>query len=307
MRLDFNVLWVDDQPDRVESQTKPIAKRMEVEGFQFNPTRCVSMEEVRRLLREDVFRDEIDLILVDWDLGEGVQGQDAIFEIRETVPYRDVIFYSARNPTEELRKLALDRGIEGFYCASREELVDEVLEIFHALVKKVLDLDHTRGIVMGATSDIDQTVRECLIIIHEKLDGASQQAMIEETLSRVDDYVQNVSRQATKLRKSPTMAAFFKAHMILSSKDRLKMLSESLERNMFSVPASATAAVGRYSDQVLPGRNDLGHRVLSPEGKPQAIANDEGKQVSLSEMRELRRLILGFRSDFRNLRDALKG
>jgi hypothetical protein len=95
LRLDFNVLWVDDQPNRVESQIKRITKQMEDEGFQFNSTLCKSIEDVRKLIAGNVFTDEIDLILVDWDLGSGVQGQDAIATIRETVPYKDVVFYSA--------------------------------------------------------------------------------------------------------------------------------------------------------------------------------------------------------------------
>jgi hypothetical protein len=37
MRLDFNVLWVDDQPEYVASQIKSIALKMAAEGFEFNP------------------------------------------------------------------------------------------------------------------------------------------------------------------------------------------------------------------------------------------------------------------------------
>jgi response regulator of citrate/malate metabolism len=113
MRLDFNVLWVDDQPDRIDAQITAITKRMEEDGFQFKPTLCQSIEEVRTSIGEDVFKDEIDLILVDWDLGGNVQGQEAITTIRETVFYKDIVFYSARNPADTLRKLACEKGVEG--------------------------------------------------------------------------------------------------------------------------------------------------------------------------------------------------
>ena len=45
--------------------------------------------------------------------------------------------------------MASEAGIEGIYCAERENLPDEVIGVFESLIKKVLDLDHTRGIVMG--------------------------------------------------------------------------------------------------------------------------------------------------------------
>jgi hypothetical protein len=68
MRLDFNVLWIDDQPDRVGAQIMAIKKQMADEGFEFAPKLCKSMSEIHDAISSDVFTDEIDLILVDWDL-----------------------------------------------------------------------------------------------------------------------------------------------------------------------------------------------------------------------------------------------
>ena len=69
MRLDFNVLWVDDQPGAVNAQIRRIKTQMAEEGFSFNPTQCQSLEQVEALIAGNVFQDEVDLILVDWDLG----------------------------------------------------------------------------------------------------------------------------------------------------------------------------------------------------------------------------------------------
>lgn len=306
MRLDFNVLWVDDQPKGIEAQIKRIAKQMEEEGFQFNPGLCKSIDDVRKLIAEDVFTDEIDLILVDWDLGGGVLGQDAIVAIRETVPYRDVVFYSAQNPADTLRKLAFDKGIEGVYCASREELVEEVLGVFESLVKKVLDLDHTRGIVMGATSDIDNMVNECLVVVHAKLDQPGKNAMIKDALGYIEKRITESTKIAAGLQGATTVTELFQAHMILTANDRLRMLGGALKEKAFEAHKAYRQAVVTYQQKVVPGRNDLGHLVLVPEGKPQAVVNIAGEQVSLKEMRDLRKLILGLRNDFRNLRGALQ-
>ncbi len=307
MRLDFNVLWVDDQPERVESQIKGIARRMAVEGFSFNPTPCKSIDEVAKLIKDNVFNDEVDLILVDWDLGGGVHGEDAIGIIRGAVPYKDVVFYSAQNPAEELKKVISQKGLEGVFCASRVELVEEVIGVFESLVKKVLDLDHTRGIVMGATSDIDQMVSECLVTIHGKLDGAGQTAMIEESLKHIDKKLADWARDVAKLRKKGTITAMLKAHVIFSTNDRLRILIRALEGEKFKHHADARAFVVTYVEKVVPRRNDLGHLLLEPKGKPKAVAGSEGKEVSLEEMRDLRRLILGLREDFRRLLGALQG
>jgi hypothetical protein len=307
MRLDFNALWVDDQPASVKAQTFPIARRMEDEGFKFNPSLCQSLDEVRKLIANSVFSDEIDLILVDWDLGAGGHGQDAIAAIRETVPFKDIIFYSAQTPVETLRRLAFENGIEGVFCVNREELVDEVINVFDSLVKKVLDLDHTRGIVMGATSDIDKMVSECLAAMHEKLDEAGKQQMLQEALTLVEDNIKGVNERAQALGKAKSMAAMFEAHLTFTSYDRLRILSRALKNEVFKVHAGVRPAVISYMEKVVPRRNDLGHLVLTPEGKPQAVASRDGKQVSIKEMRDLRRLILNLRHDFKILSDALGG
>ena len=306
MRLDFNVLWVDDQPNRVESQIKRITKQMEDEGFQFNSTLCKSMDDVRKLIAENIFTDEIDLILVDWDLGSGVEGQDAIVAIRETVPYKDVVFYSAQNPADTLRKLAFEKGVEGVYCASREELVDEVWGVFESLVKKVLDLDHTRGIVMGATSDIDDMVNQCLIAMHVKLDQAGKDAMIKNALGYIDKRIAELTKTASALRKATTIVELFEAHMILTANDRLRMLGGALKVKSFETHKGYREAVVTYQQKVVPRRNDFGHLVLVPEGKPVTFADSKGKPVTLAETRELRRLILGLRNDFKSLLIALQ-
>jgi hypothetical protein len=306
LRLDFNVLWVDDQPDRVRSQITAITTRMQEEGFHFSPTLCQSIDEVKKEIAHDVFTDEVDLILVDWDLGNGVVGEDAIGEIRSMVPYKDVVFYSAQTAPDALRKAAFDKGVEGIYCASREQLVDEVFGVFESLVKKVLDLDHARGIVMGATSDIDYIVNECLLVVHGKLDQGGKDAMLKEGLAYIQKRIEALTETAKKLEGATTLGEFFEAHLILTANDRLRMLAGALKATAFAAHKGYRPHIVTYQQKVVPDRNILGHMVLVPEGKPQSVTDNKGKAISVQETRELRRLILDLRLQFRTLLAALQ-
>src|SRR5260221_13934966 len=111
MRLDFNVLWVDDQPDLVAPQITTIRAGMREEGFDFKPIQLLSLDATEQFLAGDVFTDEIDLVLVDWQLGGGHEGQEAIAAIREKIQYKDVVFYSGNNDTDELKRLAFEAGV----------------------------------------------------------------------------------------------------------------------------------------------------------------------------------------------------
>lgn len=306
MRLDFNVLWVDDQPDRVASQIKSIALQMAYEGFDFRPRQCTTVAEMENAISEDVFTDEVDLILVDWDLGNDVHGEDAIERIRQIVQYKDVVFYSGQATVVELRAKAYGKQLEGIYCAGREDLVNEVIGVFESLIKKVLDLDHTRGIVMGATSDIDHMVNTCLTLAHGKLDDAGKTIFIQDAMKRVVAQVENIVKQGERLKATPSVEALFQAHMLFTSDHRLRMLASTLGMADFAAYESGIATVKSYREGVVQDRNTLGHAVLVPQGKPSTVIDDAGKTVDIEQMRALRKLILGLRTDFRALLDAMQ-
>lgn len=306
MRLDFNVLWVDDQPSSVAHQIKSITSQMAAEGFEFRPRQCTTIDEVDAVISEDVFTDEIDLILVDWDLGNGAHGEDAIKRIRDTVQYKDVVFYSGQTPVVELRQKAYEKQVEGVYCASREDLVQEVIGVFDSLIKKVLDLDHTRGIVMGATSDIDHMINTCLTLAHGKLDDSGKAKFIGEALKRVADQVKHITKQGEKLQNAPSVEALFKAHMLFTSDHRLRMLASILGMAEFTAYSAGVTTIKSYREGVVQGRNTLGHQVLIPQGKPDSVVDDTGTVVDIVQMRELRKLILNLRADFRILLDAMQ-
>lgn len=306
MRLDFNVLWVDDQPSSVANQIKSITAKMAAEGFEFKPRQCETIDQVETAIAVDVFTDEVDLVLVDWDLGNGAYGVDAIERIREKVQYKDVVFYSGQSSVLELREKAYEKGLEGVYCASREGLVDEVVGVFESLIKKVLDLDHTRGIVMGATSDIDHMVNTCLTLAHDKLDDSGKAEFIKDALSRVARKVDKLTKVGRKLQAKPNVKALFKAHMLFTSDDRLQLLAGILGMPVFKAYSTSVTTVNSYRDGVVQGRNTLGHAVLVPQGKSNRVTDETGKEVDINEMRELRKLILSLRADFRALLDAMQ-
>lgn len=306
MRLDFNVLWVDDQPGAIQAQITRIAGYMKEQGFQFSPTLCHSMAELENKLTEDVFVDEIDMVLVDWDLGAGARGQDAIERVREKIRYKDVVFYSAQTAPNVLMDLVRENDLEGVYCCTRAELVNEVEGVFDSLIKKVLDLDHTRGIVMGATSDVDHMVNECLTTIHTSLNDIGKKLFIATALAAVEKKLKELAKLAEKLKTETDIAAFYKAHMLFTSMERLKLLKGALKAGGSHENTGAHASVVKYMDEVVPERNNLGHVVLVPEGKPTSVVNAEGKQVGLDDMRDLRCTILEVRAEFRGLLKTLR-
>jgi hypothetical protein len=306
MRLDFNVLWVDDQPNSVLAQIEAIGKRMEDHGFQFIVRRCQSIDEVREVIKDDVYTDEVDLVLVDWDLGGDLRGQTAISEIRETVRYKDIVFYSAQTTPEELRRAAFEERLEGVYCVARQDLVDEVIGVFESLVKKVLDLDHTRGIVMGATSDIDHMVSECLSAIYAMADEPGKKELLVQAQEFIEEELKALTVLAAKMRAASHFDELHEAHVVFTANDRLRILARSMKTNLLEPHKEYRGSVTDYLEQVVPKRNTLGHVTRVERDGKYVLIDRKGNVFDLETTRGLRRLILGLRADFRELLAALK-
>jgi len=74
----------------------------------------------------------------------------------------------------------------------------------------------------------------------------------------------------------------------------------------FEAHATGIATVKAYREGVVRERNTLGHVVMVPQGKPNSVIDDAGKVVDMVQMRELRKLILNLRADFRALLDSMQ-
>jgi hypothetical protein len=177
--------------------------------------------------------------------------------------------------------------------------------VFEALVKKVLDLDHTRGIVMGATSDIDHMTLACLAAI----DGAGGEDEKKELLKKakklIGETLKNLEKKARELDSATGVAAMLEAHALFTANDRLRVLNTVLENTKYDEHDALRVGLKSYIRDIVPKRNELGHMMLVPAGKPSELVDSAGKPVTLQEMRELRKFLLSFRSEFRKLRDAL--
>lgn len=305
MRLDFNVLWVDDQPGPLDATAKAIALRMRDHGFDFQYKLVQSIEDVQRLVQDNVFADQIDLIMVDWDLGKDLKGQDVIAEIRQTIQYKDVIFYSSHASVPELREHSFNAGAEGVFCATKGGLVDEAIAVFETLVKKVLDLDHTRGIVMGATSDIDLMVVDCLAGVDAKSKEEVRAALVAKAKAIVVKRIGELQEKAKELDSAVNVGILLEAHALFTANDKLRVLNTAIKAAEYDGHASLRKGLGSYITDVVPMRNDLGHVVFIPTDTPGVLQALNGKRVTVENMRELRRTLLDLRADFRRLRDSL--
>jgi len=300
MRLDFNVLWVEDQIDAVHAQQEKLKLLIKKEGFRLQVKFASSVEEASGYLSDDIYGDHIDLILMDYNLGTGSNGGEGLVQVRRLMPYKEIIFYSAE--ANNLREILRTANVEGVYLSTREELPDKADGVFEALIKKVLDIDHSRGIVMGTTSDIDHFVNECLIAVCDSNEDNKTSA-----LAIVKDRMKVIRKRSdeniAEVEALTQISDILDKHFVYTSIDRLNLLRKIFKAN--STYPDKCQAMKTYAS-TYSKRNDLAHVRVKIEGFSRKLFDRNGQELTSDEMRRLRLELLEYQELFEELVDLVK-
>ncbi len=304
MRMDFNILWVENQQDLVEAQKDRLERLVRKEGFRLRVEFVKSVDEAVANLSEDVYTDHVDLVLMDYDLGAGKTGAEGLVEVRHLIPYRDVIFYSSQ--ANELLKMVLQKGVEGVFCSTRDELPDRCFGVFEALIKKVVDIDHSRGIVMGTTSDIDHFVMDALIASFDRCDDAGKAAALEQIQKDLKKMRERFEKAAGDIAAVKHLSDLFDYHAFYTSVDRLELLRKVLKSGAPDAHEASDAALIEYIQEALPRRNDLAHVRVQVEGFSRKLINRKNVELTAADMKRLRLQLLQHHENIERICMALK-
>lgn len=301
MRLDFNVLWVEDNQNNVKSQATRINFLLKKEGFRLQTLFAATLDEAMGYLSDDIHGDHIDLILMDYDLGAGGKGDDGLVAVRNKFQYKDIIFYSSQ-AAELMDKVAAKR-VEGVYCSTRDDLPDTVDGVFEALVKKVLDIDHSRGIVMGATSDVDHLVNECLQAIFDISDEKQRATTLDKLASHVKEKEKRFTKDLVTISNIKHVSELADMTHFYTSADRLRLLMTALKS--IGRDDGNIRTVQDYNDTV-PARNTLAHVRVETKGFSRKLFDKKDKELTSEIMKDLRLKLLGHQEFFEKLSADLK-
>ena len=292
MRLDFNILWVEDQPKRVEAQRERIEMLMRKQGFKLQTKMAISIKEATKYIGDDIYGDHIDLILMDYDFGDEPNGEAGLEMVRDKFPYKDIVFYAAL-AQRDLTEIAAQNKISGVFCCDRNDLSETVIRVFEVLVKKVLDIDHSRGIVMGATSEIDEFVNKSLMRVFEKADEETVAAAFNITGDQLNKIKEQFNKDCTRISEAKGISGvlnIIKIHNIYSSAHRLNLFMGILKH--LGTYDEEQETMLDYVKNTMPTRNDLAHVTVERNGFSRKIFNRSEKELTTEDMRVLRSALL---------------
>lgn len=191
MRLQFRVLWFENQPQDVRTQIEEIEDYVREVGFIPQIEMQVDASNLAEYARQQQLYDEIDLVVVDFDLGNPDENGDHVAHmVRRNFGFTDIIFYSGHK-TMNLRNLVKERGIDGVYCMERPELATRLAMHIDQVVKRLSRLEAMRGLAMGTVGKIDDELRLFIAAVHDASPAEEQSGIV----AALDDLVANGARK----------------------------------------------------------------------------------------------------------------
>jgi DNA-binding NarL/FixJ family response regulator len=300
MRLDFKALWIDDQPKHVKSFREGIERRLAQFGFQLEVVEVASLDGVDNAIGQHIHDDGIDLVLVDYDLGvgSGEGGEQALAKVRKQLPHKDLIFYSA-DDRQKLRKIAYNASLDGLNFSTRLSLVDDTCSVIEKMLRKVMDIDHMRGVVMSATSDIDFMVEKSLLAVYSRLDSQGKAVFTDKVVASIREKLGRWSEELNKAEAKGGIEPVFKLKHLCSAADRLDLLLGELS-SWASDGSSQLQKAKTYTVEVVPRRNKLAHVMLRVVDGKRILDGPEGP-VSYADMTQLRCDLIEHRLNFTDI------
>jgi hypothetical protein len=194
MRLEYNILWLDnDLKDYINNgDVNSINEFLFDLGFEPNIVTVFDEADLDKHLNINY-----DLIISDFNLNKE-NGDVIIYRLREEKKLdTEILFYSAKtnflDDTDVKERLAFMERIN--IQIGRHTLLDKIEKVIELTVKRLLEINATRGLITSATSELDVVIEGIILHLvynHLKLnDGEIDEIInfyVEDFLKKSPDF-----------------------------------------------------------------------------------------------------------------------
>lgn len=277
MRIDYNILWFENDEGWLKQAVKGISNLLDDYGFRLKETSQKDGSKIEELIAAIQSKAlDVDMIFMDFKLSGDVNGEKLIETIRKRNLYTEILFYSQDENVKQVIEKAYG-SIEGIYYSGRDNFRDKAKEVIWHTIKKVEDVESMRGLIMGATSEIENLMKEITLEFIEDCGDVIKNSIANPIFEQVGISVKEKSDKHSKfyaklnLKKLANDNAMFdadkKAFAIQSIINHLKHpeLKEFEEKGFYDSISPLFTTRNKFGHcKVI--KNDKGIRVLqSPE------------------------------------------
>lgn len=308
MKLDYNILWLDnDLGDYIKNGDVESINDFLIElGFEPNIVTVFDEAELDKYL--DI---NYDLIISDFNLNKE-NGDVVIYRLREEKKLdTEILFYSAR--TNFIQEAAVKERLAFMERINiqigRDSLLDKIEKVIELTVRKLFELNATRGLITAATSELDVEI-EALSI-----------AILRNHLKKSDDELNGIVEFYVKdfLTKNPDK--FIERHQKVGFDSSFKFIEANRKwgifRNSLKEFSKSNTAVEiknflefnkTYFEDVIKIRNKFAHAKAEKNGDKVVLKGQiEGEDFEFDTAKciEIRKKLIDHKREIENLKAFL--
>ena len=307
MKLEYKILWIDnDLQSYIDNDSlKDIEDFLKEKGFEPMIEKVFDEAELDNYITKHNY----DLILSDYNLNN-TTGDEIIKLIRDEKQLdTEILFYTAQdsymNNEQVLKNLAFKERLS--FKVGRDGLLEKIENVIELTLKKLLELNATRGLITAATSELDVEIEELFYQLIEI-------PVIDESIPKVGkifktDYTEmkkNYLKQCKAKRDNHTsnykmyfsLSDAFRKYDIL--KDLLKLHSfDGFDLDLFK----------KYGQDIISVRNKFAHaKAIDDNGTLKLKGQVSGQDFEFTEdsCLEIRKNLIAHKRNIENLKQALK-
>lgn len=308
MKLEFKILWFDDQPRALDGHRETLQRHLLHQGFNLKTRNVSDIKDFASLLPTLQSEGSPDLILMDWNMGNGTKGagpdgSDVAKAVRRKFQYQEIVFYSAATAVE-LRKAIFDKGIDGVFCVNRKNLSAETKHVINNMLRKVLDLNQMRGIVMSHVSEFDDKISVCLADLHGMVDGELQKKIFDEFQQVIKKFHESKLVELGENSHDHTLDTYKKMSVLNARYGILKkLLREYAPKN--GQLDTILDSLDSFESDVLAPRNALAHaKEVLVKGK--VILKHNGDIYDETKLSKIRQALLIHEDNLQCIHDSIQ-
>jgi DNA-binding NarL/FixJ family response regulator len=297
MNLSYSILWFDDDKDFFDSLPKePI--ETEIASWGFSP-KIFPVHNATEFNQYTPF-EKFDMIVVDFNLGNE-RGDKFIKDVRDQKVFTEIIFYST-SESSELWKAVHDHQLEGVFVTNKRGIEQKLLRVALQSVRKVLDLENMRGIVMSEVGDLDALLEEIFKRAMQGIAPEQQRNIFDRFHEKTSEQNKEFMGALSAFKEAPSIDGLL--HLSDSDKrwqsfNRVKKHHNLLKNNRLT---------GDYQKDILSPRNFLAHGVPERKTDGSFLFRHKGKEYTFDDgvSQTLRKKILEYKSAFTEIAEILE-
>lgn len=258
MKIDYKILWLDDQIKNFEDDELIDALKTYLVEAGFRPVIDTVNNSASFFNMLNV---SYDLILTDFHMKD-MQGDKVVEKIRssEYSILTEILFYTARADLSGADKISRVSFLVTSKKAGRSHqdvVLEETKKLIDITIKKFQHIVAMRGMIMHETSSLDTKMKDILDrFLRDEKNAANTKILADVVLKELEDQFSSKLSDIRKWRSSGDLKKTAKDNFVFSAHYKIKTMGEILKL-LEEVDFS-----GNYNEKINKIRNRFAHAVL---------------------------------------------